>query len=170
MLAQAGSLVDLSYPHLDSEPVIIDGIDRFYKLFSDGEVPSAEDEVSQAEWLGALALQLESHAVLGPSYGGTQLVSGGVVRSWQDEWWMGGSIAQGSWFGAARVRYDNTFFRPSMRSEPAASLQGDCVGSPECFAMRQLCPVFKPGDQYTRSPCGASFPGLQPDGYVNEEW
>lgn len=49
-------------------------------------------------------------------------------------------------------------------------LQGDCDGSDTCFAMSQLCPDVKPGDKYKRSPCGASFPGLQPDGYVNEEW
>ncbi|KAL1498898.1 hypothetical protein AB1Y20_013420 [Prymnesium parvum] len=140
---KAGVLLDESYPLLRSDFGRVDARGRIYQLTGEGQVDTAEDEASQAQWLGALALEIEQQATSqAESCGCGRAVSGGIVRSWRDEWWRS--------------------FKPSY--------EGICAFNDICFAMEQLCPYAAASSSYRRSPCGAPFPRVQPDGYVNEEW
>ncbi|KAL1530138.1 hypothetical protein AB1Y20_001054 [Prymnesium parvum] len=149
-LMQAGVWYDKSFPLPFRDREVVGPEGRMYKLTTTGDVPSAEDEDAQATWLVALARELEREATsCREGCGSGRAVSGGVLRSWSDEWWRASSPADDIWHGGNL---------------------GLCVASDECFAMSQLCPPRVPGVASQRSICGAPFPGLQPDGFVNEEW
>ena len=158
--AQAGAYFGAGYPIDPTAPSAIASLDapndaaEFTLAASDGVVASAIDQTSQAVWLVHLATELERHYVrcsLGATCKGPtlQLASGGVVRSFRDEWWRAALPASSVWAGG---------------------YASSCGGNDVCEAMAQLCPGVREANARNQSMCGAPFAGVAPDGYVNEEY
>ena len=133
--AKAGAPFDATYPSLLAASTV-DTIGTYALASIDGHVADAEDEPSQASWLVALATELEAHFVgcgdasaMAPVAGvlcdvtPNVVGSGGVLRSFRDEWWRATSPAEQVWYGGV------------------ASF---CDTDPTCVAMRQLCPLTCP--------------------------
>ena len=158
----AGTNFGPDYPVRNPPPGGVANTGTYVLNRPDGHTDGAEDEASQAAWVMAFATELESHFVgcgdpsarapvsgIACSTVASAVGSGGVLRSFRDEWWRAQLAAEYIWYG---------------------SYASFCDTNPTCVAMKQLCPSDVPPDPRNQSACGAPFNNLLPDDYLNEEW
>ena len=164
-----GSLFD-EYASVSTRPLTIGeyGVDAY------DMVSRAENEALQAEWTRRLTQELDANAVTCVEGCASQVVSGGTIMSWVDEWYKGhfntNTCSEGGTTpGQPRCDrwYEGNTVIPCMANLNNAQCVRFWQGVGQDTFEPNSCPDW---DAQYHSVCGTFVEYSQPDDWLNEEW